>query len=424
MSKMPSRDLLLRGLLAAVLIGAVAWLASCTEWVEIEVPLPARGEAAKNPLYATQQLVRQLGATVATPTTLATLPPPRATLLLTSWYWDLFPERAQRLKAWVDGGGHLVLYANNLGHEQLKGWLPIKQQEPPRKKSKDGDEAEEDDEDEPATDEPEGEDRGTAAPPLVRKLNEPPCRHLVEPDNLPPSYADGNRRFKICTYVSSRGKLQSSTPALWALEDAAGPMMLRAARGQGQVTVILPWGLLDNDRVLKADNGLAAVAALQARPGAQIWFVTEEARPSLLSWLWQQAWVVVVLGGAALVLALWRSARRFGPLAAVAVAGRRSMAEQITGTAQFLNREGPQALLGAQIRAMEHAARGHLRGYDKLDRTQRAQAIAQATGLDAAALGLALDQRLAHKRIDLPATLELLETARRLLVQQKRTPRR
>jgi Domain of unknown function (DUF4350) len=420
MSTPMNRDLLLRVLMAALALGAGVWVASCTEWVEVDVPRPPRGEAAKNPLYVTQQLVRRLGATVATPSSLSTLPPPRATLLLTSWYWDLFPERAQRLKGWVETGGHLVLYANNLDHQQLKGWLPISQLAPPRKTKP----VDEEDQDEEAVDD-EG-DPGSAADAALRRLGlslRTPCQDTVEPETVPASYADGGRRFKICSYVASGWKLQSSTLPLWALEGRDGPMMLRAARGQGQITVILPTGLLENERVLKGDNGLAAVAALQARPGAQVWFVGEEARAPLLSWLWQQAWVVVLLGAAALLLALWRGARRFGPLAAEAPAGRRSMAEQISGTAQFLRRQGPEALLAAQIRALDTAARGHVRGYDTLDRTQRAAAIAQHTGLDAAALGLALDKSLARKRVDLPATLELLETARRVLAQRNRTPR-
>jgi hypothetical protein len=185
----------------------------------------------------------------------------------------------------------------------------------------------------------------------------------------------------------------------------------------------MPSNLLSNDRLLRGDNALVAVAALQAGPGADIWFVTEEKRPHLLRWLWQEAWVAVLLAAATLVLALWRSARRFGPLAPVITPGRRSMAEQIAGTAQFLRREGPEALLAAQIRAMETVARSHVRHYDKLGRGERALAIAQATGLNAEALGLALDKSLARRRVDLPATLELLETARRLLLQRDPTPR-
>lgn len=421
MSRFFNRDVLLRVLMAAVVLGAGVWVASCTEWVEVDVPLPARGEAAKNPLYVTQQLVRRLGAEVATPSTLSALPPPRATLLLTSWYWDLFPERAQRLKTWVESGGHLVLYANNLDHEQLKGWVPIKELEPPRKRR--GAEEDEEDGDE-AGDDSDEEDAAPAPIERIRRSMQPPCHPVVEPDGVPASYADGDRRFKVCGVVASGWKLQSTSPTLWSIDGPDGPMMLRAARGQGQVTVILPWGLLDNDRVLKGDNGLVAVAALQARPGAHVWFVTEEARSPFLTWLWNEAWVAVLLGTAALLLALWRGARRFGPPLPKVQPGRRSMAEQISGTAQFLRRNGPEALLAAQIRALEEAARGHVRQYDQLDRTQRAAAIAKHTGLDAAALGLALDKSLARKRVDLPATLELLETARRLLVQHHPTPRK
>ncbi len=413
------QDWLVRGLIAAVLVGIGVWLASATEWVDVDVPLPARGEAAKNDLYATQQLLKRLGATVAMPDNLAQLPPPRATLLLTSWYWDLFPERAQRLKAWVESGGHLVLYAHNLDHEQLKGWLPIKQEEPPKAKKKDG-QSDEDDEDDEDSDTPTPAAQAASA--VARHLG-PPCHDAVEPDSVPATYADGGRHFKVCTYLYSRGKLKATEAPLWSLEGPGGPLLLRASRGQGQVTVIRSLGLLDNDSVLKGDNGLAVVAALQARPGAQIWFVTEESRPPLHAWLWREAWVVVVLGALALVLALWRGARRFGPLMATRPPGRRSMVEQITGTSQFLQRQGPEALLSAQIRALEAAARNHVRHYDKLDRSQRAAAIAHMTGQDARALGLALDKGLARQRVNLPATLELLETARRLLVQRKPSPR-
>lgn len=413
----------LRGLMLVVAAGLVAWLASCTEWAEVEVPVPPRGEAARNRFYVTEQLVQRLGGTVATPNNLATLPPPGATLVLTSWHWDLFPDRARRLRDWVEAGGHLVLFADTLDHEQLKDWLPIRQQEPPRRKK---DEAQDDDapedEEEDEDDAPAGRPAPTPTPALLRQL-QMPCRTAHEPEGVPPHFPGGERQYELCGVMSSGWKLLSPAPARWSLDGRDGPLLLRAAQGRGEVTVIQPWGLLDNTRVLKGDNALAVVAALKAGPGTQVWFVSEEARPSLLAWLWREASAVVLLGAAALVLALWRGARRFGPLAARALNGRRSMGEQIAGTAQFLRHQGPDALLSAQIRALEAAARLHVRDFDKLDRTQRAAAIARHTGLDAAALGLALDKSLARRRTDLPATLELLETARRLLSQKKPAPR-
>jgi len=68
---------------------------------------------------------------------------------------------------------------------------------------------------------------------------------------------------------------------------------------------------------------------------------------------------------------------------------------------------------------LETVARNHIRQFDQLDRGQRAAAIAKHTQQDAAALASALDKSLARRRTDLPATLELLETARRLLAQKK-----
>jgi hypothetical protein len=405
----------LRALLALLLVGMVAWVASCTEWVEVEVRKPARGEAARNRHYAVQTLLRRLGATVVAPNNLSQLPPAGATLLLTSWHWDIFPERAQRLRQWVEGGGQLVIFSDNLNQTQLKGWLPVKWLEPARRQNDRDDEDTLDEDD-------DGEEVTVPAAALPKRMTVP-CHDAAEPAGITPHYPGGARHYKLCGFVYSGWKMQPDGPALWSIDGRDGPLLLRVAKGRGTVTVIVPRAFLENDRVLESDNGLAAVAALQARPGAVVWFVTEEARTPLLTWLWQEAAVVLLLAGAAIGFALWRGARRFGPLAASAATGRRSMAEQIAGTAQFLRKQGPEALLAAQIRALEAAARGHIRQYDTLDRGQRAAAIAQHigqhTGQDAAALASALDKSLARRRTDLPATLERLETARRLLVQKK-----
>lgn len=411
----------LRAVIAALLLGLVAWLASCTEWADVEVPTPARGEAARNRHYATQALLRRVGATVARPANLAQLPPNGATLLLTSWHWDIFPERAQRLRQWVEAGGHLVIFSDNLGQKQLKGWLPVKPLEPPRRKKPRGEDAE-DDEDADATEDDDRDDGDEdAAEPLQKVMQrmKMPCHDTAEPESVAPYYPGSARHYKLCGFVYSGWKMLPAAPAQWSIDGRDGPLLLRVAKGRGTVTVIKPMGLLDNERVLLSDNGLAAVAALQARRGSVVWFVTEEARPSLLAWLWQEAAAAVLFAAAALAFALWRGARRFGPLAATAAHSRRSMAEQISGTAQFLRKQGPEALLAAQIRALDAAARNHIRLYDTLDRGQRAAAIARHTGQDAAALTSALDKSLARTRHDLPATLELLETARRLLVQKK-----
>ncbi len=153
--------------------------------------------------------------------------------------------------------------------------------------------------------------------------------------------------------------------------------------GQGTVTVLGGWGLLNNSNLLRADNAQLAAAALQARAGAEFWFVAEEAREPFAPWLWHQAWAALLLGLLALALALWRAGVRFGPLAPSAPAHRRSMAEQVRGTARFLHMHGPKALHTAQLRALHASAARQLPRFSQLDPARRTQEIARATGLDA-----------------------------------------
>ncbi|HZE92959.1 MAG TPA: DUF4350 domain-containing protein [Rhizobacter sp.] len=420
-----NRSYVYYGLAIALAAAGVAWIAAHTEWVEIDVPTAASGEAAKNDLYALQQLARGLGAEVSTHSDLDRMPPEGASLLLSSWQWDLFPERGAPLRAWVQRGGHLTLFAMNIDSPQLADWLPA--QEPPRRSAPpaaaassvapDEDDAEDDDIVAPRSESP------AASAPLAARLRrtEHPCHTVTEPDDVTESYVP-RQPFTLCGSASI-WPLKTATPPTWQLVGPKGTEMLRLAYGHGSVTVINNRSVFDNAPLLLGDNAALAAAALQLRRGAAVWFVAEESRTPFLRWLWQTGHAALLLTALAIALAVWRGAVRFGPQTVAPPSGRRSMAEQITGTAQFLWRRGGNALHTAQLRSLDEIARWHVRHYDKLDRGARAQAIARLTGLDAQALGLALDRSMARRRVDLPPVLELLETARRLLAQPRREPR-
>ena len=396
---------LLKALLVALLLAAGAWIATRTEWVDEAVPTPPKGEALTNELYATQQLVRQLGAKVVKPKALSTMPPRQATLLLSSWHWDLFPERERLLRAWVQGGGHLVIQADMLYNDRLRAWLPVQLVDD------DDEDDEQEDEAPPATGSQASAPASTPSVAQRRKALE--CDLVIEPEGVKPAYSD-RRGYKLC---GGHGypRIKAPAQAQWAIEGRLGPDMVRVPVGQGSVTVITSQRLFLNSHALEGDNALLAMAALQVRRGTEVWFVSEEARQPLLTWLWAQGWVAVLLGLLALSAALWRGAVRFGPLSARSVPGRRSIAEQVKGTAQFLRHHGADALHAAQVRALDETAQNHLRDYARLERGARAKAIARATGLDADALASALDRKLKRSHRELPPTLELLETARRRL---------
>lgn len=369
------------GLVLLAALG-VWWLLTATEWVEVEVDQPPRGEAARNRLFVAEQLLQRLGARVERRMDLETLPPAGGRLLLESHHWDIFPERAERLRRWVEGGGHLVLSAAMVEDEEIEEWIPVDQR--PRERV--------------TQEAPDGAKRRPAPP---------SCRSL-------PTNAPDTGTVRLCGTRYHQLLYPREGQALWAVLDGEGAELLRVPVGRGTVTVIAPWNLSSNTELLRAnaDHAFAFASALQAGPGATVWIVAEESRLGFLKWLWQHGWIAVLLAFLALAAWAWRSAVRFGPLAGTAPAERRSMREQVAGTGDFLRHHAPAALHAAQLRALQEAARARLPGADRMGRPALAEAIARATGVRAADLERAMQLRAPHF---VAVDLELLELARRRL---------
>lgn len=378
------------GLLVLLLGGLVVW---ATEWVDVDTPTPAHGDAATNPFYATQALLRALGATVEKRSSLEVLPPPGARLLLDSQHWDLVPERAELLRDWVEAGGHLIIPPGLIDHSALEDWMPIAGR---------------------ATGGYPVPSRGTSAK-LLRDWN---CRTVTEIRHPPSTIADkGRLAYEVCGERSPMmlGPAKHQPLPLWSALGPAGVEAIRMQVGQGSVTVLGAWALLNNSNLTREGSALVVTAALQPHAGAVFWFVAEESRQAFVSWLWRKAWPAGLLGLLALALALWRAAPRFGPLALRAGTARRSMAEQVRGTGRFLHRHGAGVLHAAQVRALDEAAARTLSGINRADAPQRLAAIAQATAINPHTLALALDDRARHPAV-MARDLELIETARRRLL--------
>lgn len=394
------KERLVQIVIGLVLLVFGAWLVSATEWADEETRRPARGEAATNPLYAVQALLRELGATVVRRDSLDAMPPPEARMVLDSEHWDLFPDRAERLQQWVEQGGHLIIPGRLVNHASLEDWLPVVRKNRIRPEPKEASES-----DEPP------KKSATASSPSPKVAD---CRSLVEADGVPPAYAR-TRSFRACgqSIIAQVVPVEGQGAPLWSVAGPQGVEITRMPFGQGTVTVLGPWSLLHNVSLLREDNPLLAVAALQVNAGAQVWFVVDEAREPFLPWIWRHGWVAIVLGLLALAAALWRAAVRFGPLIVPAGTARRSMAEQIRGTAEFLHQHGDGALHGAQVRALDEVASRRLRRLP-VAASERTAAIAQASGLDPRVLERAWQVR-PRSPAALVDDLGVLETARRRL---------
>jgi hypothetical protein len=372
---------------AAAIVSLIVWVSANTHWVDTEVPTPLKGEALTNPFYAVQRFADNLGARTAWHRSLV-LPPPDAIVLLSSWNWGISAGRRQAIERWVESGGRLVVDSSLIGGEdEFEEWTGIVV---------------------------EYRDAALVKEQLKSSQYDS-CRKFDQ-------FVGGSRVSRhpeLCNtgYFSF---LKTTRPIAWELRDPTGAQAMRVAIGRGSVTAInaAPFhyrGLFDGD------HGAIFVDAAQLEPGDQVFFLTEDEHASLVTLIWRHGAPVVVLVLAAIALMLWRGAVRFGPLAAAPAAARRSLAEQIRGTGEFLVRNGgADSLHAAAVRALDEAAGRRVPAYARETVQERSAILARLTGFDAGALTDAVYHPRMRRPYELRRTIALLEAARRLILTERR----
>jgi len=400
-------------LVAAIIAALIAWFMRSIEWVETDVPTPARGEAARDRFYVAKQLARRLGASVTTVHDLERMPPVGATLLIGSRRWSMFPGREAALRRWVDAGGRLVVLQSAWSAEgETPRWVPMRSA-PLRR-------------DGPAA--PASAAAAAASAPrdidafLALLAKGAPCDDFVEPEWIDPAFGAA-RHYRLC---GQQIRVLHAAAPTWLLRSSEGAVAARVGYGRGDITANALDGSFDNRALVRDDGALAFAAMLQLREGDTVWFFDEETRARFLSLLWDRGAPALLLAGAAIMLLLWRSGTRFGPLLADTARARRSVGEQVRRTAAFIAAGGGAALHRASVRALEEEARRSIAGYATLlGARERAEAIARSTREDAASLGAAMSPLQRPDRHRLATAIARLERARRaLLPDRRRSPRR
>ncbi len=371
------------GVLITLALAAIGlWVATNTHWEEVEERTPLKGDAATNMFYSVQHLAESLGVHATVRHEIVTLPSPRAVMVISFWNWALIPERRQRIEKWVQDGGRLVVGSDIINDKTFDDWSGVKPL--------------------PWRTEP-NYSHPPICPPRTRRLTD---------------VAAGSEHFNICPNVGQG--LGTTRPYSWKLRDRDGhAQVLRIPIGRGSVTVIdgMLFGNLD---LLCGDGASLFTAATQLHAGDQIEFLSDGSGGSLLALIWKYGAPVVVLAALLIVLWLWRSGARFGPLAAAADPARRSLAEQIRGTGQFTLRfGGGRALYAATVRALNEAAAQRVPRYERLTGEERVAALASLTGVGSGELSAALDEPAAHRPKEIRKTIALLEAARRRITHAR-----
>jgi hypothetical protein len=380
----------------------VVWIARHTYWEETTVPLPPKGEAARNPLYAAQKFVEALGGRVEKDHTFVT-PPVDHVMVLTDWNWNLSAVRRQLVERWVESGGRLVVDRSVVsGSDDFERWSGIGYRQRHKTESAEPD-----------------EEGGPQRPPQLSVLLAARCTTLEEEGSV--TLSPTRSEYSVCSRDPVR-TLTSGRRMQWVLRNDEGVYVMRVKVGRGSVTDINGWpfryrGFFDGD------HAALFAAATQFRRGDVVHFLSEQDSGSLLDLAWRYGAPVVLLGCALIALALWRGSVRFGPLAAPEQSARRSLAEQIRGTGRFALRfGGGQALHAAEVRALGEAARRRIRGYENLSSEERSAAVARLSGFEADRLSAAINYTGSRRSHELRGVIALLEAARRrILIENQRS---
>lgn len=296
-------------LVAAPLVALVAWFLHTHERVEHEVPLPPRGEAVWNPLYALRETLRADGLQARSRQRLqpdlfdaATTD----TVLLDIDLARLRGDQVEQLLDWASRGGHLLVRT------------------PPH-----GD--------------------GDAAPEVPLLLWRLGVRGLLAPHCVDVQVSGEPPHEELCD--GWRMRLDGPTPRRAWGDAEAGFAFVRLARGRGTVDLLADFDFLGNAQLDEATHQALARQLLAPNYGQGSVHLVHDIHSESLWWrLATRGWPL--WAPLALLLAgwLWRRAQRFGPWLPSPARDRRSLREHVRASGALLFRLGQAPRLYDAVR--------------------------------------------------------------------------
>jgi hypothetical protein len=386
---------LARTLGGLALVAALAtWVAFQLHWETITVPTPAKGEALTNPYYALEHFVTNLGIHPQEISTVRGLQP-EAVLVLEEWGDALTHPPVAVLESWVEAGGRLVISSALLdSYPALKAWSGIKRARAARAPA-DG---------KPAASPP--------VPPVTTGSGADCPLMTVRADGAPTGQS-----FRVCDAGPTLAFDGERAPA-WSLSDSRGMHVIRTGVGFGEITVLEPADVLSNAMLKRGDHAEMFAAAAGLRHDDTLLIFHPATAVPLPVLLWRLVAPAILFLLATLLALAWRHAPPFGPPLPLPSPLRRSLAEQIRANARFAWRtRSLGGLRTSARRSLDEAAARHIAGYGSLDASERAERLAELTGLDPAAIRAARDEGAARRLNEERAAITLMEVCRRILLR-------
>ncbi|GAB4196935.1 MAG: DUF4350 domain-containing protein [Wenzhouxiangellaceae bacterium] len=364
-------------LLGALVLGSgLAWFFTAFDRVEVKERSNMQAAALADPWLAATRFLQGAGAQVRMVSDFnldQPMPPPEVTLIGSHFLQIIEEQRVQRLREWIEAGGHLLVPVD--WNAPLVGDAGISL----------GGIAQ------PFGVEVHFDGEAATTEPLRFSWNE----HEAVTVRL-----DRSRYFSFNPVRS---------PALRLPEEE--PVLLQYAMGEGQMTLISDMAFASNWNIGDLDHAWFFYQLSGAAQGRPVWLLDDRGSVGLLAWLWRHGAFIILSLALLLAALIWRRNRRLGPLQEVIVNQRRHLGEHLQATANFLWRQGLASTLisASRARIMEGWLLRHppLRAQSS---AQRAAWLAERLDLDVAAVDRALHATTIEDRrlVELTRTLQKL----------------
>jgi len=299
------RRLLIGFVIGGVIAASVIWFFATHERVDDKRWVGPSGEARVRQFLAAERLAERMGLPARELRSLPDVDTLGAggVLLLPNRRQSLDPRRIERLLAWVQGGGHLIVEAE---------LAPVS---------------------DPLLDQLE-----------VRRREAPvPARPLLV--DLPGE----TRQLKVA--MASRVALEPPTGRLVFRARSGDTLRLASfTRGRGMVTVAASLNFARNFSIGDDDHAELFWRLVRATPARELAVYWNPLRLSLWDFLVEHAAAVLVAVAALLAAWLWRIAPRFGPVAPDAPPARRRLLDHLRASGRYYWAQGLRERLVAAAR--------------------------------------------------------------------------
>ena len=283
------------------------------------VEIGASAQARRNPFLAAERFLTRLGIRVESRTgrDLLLRPPPTTDTLVVNGLGPLNARRRSALRAWLKGGGRLVVEATDLwDHDQrpddFLGQFGIRL---------------------------EKVDTATKEPPELAQMQ----------------WGDG--RAPLTVRFQPDWSLDARTVNHPFTVQANGHThLVRQAVGAGWLTVTSDTEFLTNGRIGRHDHALFLAQLVQPAPGGKVWLLYDSAVPWLGALLWAAAPAALVAAAVLILVWAWSLGARLGPRAGAPDRRRRDLIEHLDAAAAFAWRHGRASRLVAATRRQVRGA--------------------------------------------------------------------